>query len=322
MQLHRRNVLKVAASAGTSALALDALAATASAAPACCAARADELWFINTRGVACGALNASSTDHWTAHRAMPGGPWQRASVADLWAQSGDGRVNAFYVHGNRINTQWAMRNGTTAYQALVRPLPTAPPPIRFIIWSWPSDRIGRPLRDARYKAEVADGECFKLGWFLGQMQPTSQVGLVGFSYGARIITGASHLLAGGQLFGRVVGRVHQPALRSVLWAAALHDYWLNPGQLHGRALYANQGMLNLYNPCDRVLRRYAALDRSARAQSLGFTGVPAGWLGAGAQRFAQRNVCCHVGNRHDMEPYCYSPTVLAHTRQYVYGGAV
>jgi hypothetical protein len=317
MSLHRRDFLKFASLAGATAMGSTALGSSTLGGPALCPPRVDELWFINTRSVPCGPLSDSSIPCWQAFRAVSGGPWQQASVADLWAESGDGRSTVCYLHGNRINTSWAMRNGSTAYQALVRPAPESPPPVRFVIWSWPSDRIWRPIKDAVYKARVANSECYKFGWFLGHMPPSAQLGLIGFSYGARIVTGGLHLVAGGSLFGHVLGPHSQPATRTVLWAAASHNYWLNPGQLHGNALYATDALLNLYNSCDPVLHRYSFLDRCARPQALGYTGVPRGWLGANGARFAQRDVCCEVGRQHHMEPYCASPTVMANTRQYV-----
>jgi hypothetical protein len=299
--------------------AADILGSSASSAAA--AARpSDELWFINTRGVPYGNLSHHSLHCWSAWRAVPGGAWQQASIADLWGRAADGRRNVFYVHGNRINVDWAMRNGNSAYQALTSPVGFHTPPMRLVMWSWPSDRILRPALDVRVKADVADYESYKLGWFLGNMHPQGYVGLIGFSYGARMITGALHLLSGGSLFGQALGAHHLPPTRSVLWSAATHNYWLSPGQLHGRAILATDRMLNLYNSRDSALRRYPHLDKSTLPQALGYVGLPNGYLGAEGYRFAQRDVCCEVGRRHAMDEYCAAPNIVGQTKQYALWG--
>ena len=73
--------------------------------------------------------------------------------------------------------------------------------LRFVIWSWPSDKIKGPLNDIRTKAWRTDTDGYYLGWFLQRMHPQSDIGLIGFSYGARIVSGALHVLAGGELDG-------------------------------------------------------------------------------------------------------------------------
>ncbi len=64
----------------------------------------------------------------------------------------------------------------------------------------------------------------------------------------------------------------------MLLAAALHRDWLRPGCYHDMALSQIDHLLNLYNSCDPVLRRYRFLYKHSRPVALGFTGMYAGDL--------------------------------------------
>jgi len=169
-----------------------------------CEPRQDDVWFINTCGVPCGPLTEAHNRSWSASRMTPQKTWQRSTIEQFFADSGDGRLTMFWVHGHRVNTHWAMTSGWWIYQGIVQACPTAPPPIRFVIFKWPSEGGGRPIPDAREKACIADQTSYKLGWFMGHIPSVSPLGLVGFSYGPRVISGALHLSAGGTLDGRTL----------------------------------------------------------------------------------------------------------------------
>ena len=99
-----------------------------------------------------------------------------------------------------------------------------------------------------------------------------RVSLLAYSYGARIATGALHLLEGGQLSGRALASPDGRAfhVRLVMLAAALHNYWLRPGGYHDMAVSHIDYLLNLYNCCDPVLKRYPLLYKGSRAGCFGF----------------------------------------------------
>lgn len=306
MTLQRRHFLQSAAS-------LAALSAS-SAAAAPCAPRADDLWFINTCRVPNGRMTEAHNPSWSASRMSPGQAWQRSSIEHFFAASGDGRITVFYVHGHRVNTHWAMENGWEIYRNLVQACPSAPPPIRFVIWKWPSEGGGRPIIDAREKAVIADQQCHKLGWFLAHIPPQSPLSFVGFSFGPRVISGALHLSAGGALDGRTLDTRYPATTRSVFWVGALNHDWLATGHRYGNAIYATDAMLNLYNCCDPVLRLYPRVSGST---ALGGVGMPASWLGGYANRYAQRNVCREVNRLHLTRSYSQNASVMASTRKYL-----
>jgi hypothetical protein len=193
------------------------------------------------------------------------------------------------------------------------------PPVRFVIWSWPSSQIKGPLKDVRSKAWRTDTDGYYLARFLAEMKPEVRTGLIGYSYGARIITGALHLLGGGSLAGRTVPAGERPQIRTALWAAALHNDWLLPGHYHGQALAMADRWLTTYNCCDPVLSRYQWIDKCSDPVALGYSGL----YGRNRlppelnERVEEMNVSCLVGGTHDMRAYLYSLPVQDRTRQYV-----
>jgi hypothetical protein len=302
-----------------SAAAASSLAATTAWGGSPCAPRADDLWFIDTCRVPYGPLSEAHNPCWSASRMSPGQSWQRSSIEQFFTASGDGRITVFFVHGHRVNMHWAMELGWEIYRGLVQACPAAPPPIRYVIWKWPSEGGGRPIRDAREKAVIADQQSYKLGWFMGHVPATTPLSFVGFSFGPRVIAGALHLSAGGVLHGQRLQATYGSRTRSVFWAAGTNCDWLAPGHRHGNAVHTTDAMLNLYNCCDPVLRFYPRVGGSS---ALGYAGMPASWLGAEAQRYAQRNVCGEVGRLHLTRNYSRNASIMASTRQYAMWHAV
>jgi hypothetical protein len=151
------------------------------------------------------------------------------------------------------------------------------------------------------------------------MKPQVQNGLLGYSYGARIITGALHLLGGGSLGGTTIPAGDRPAFRSALWAAALHDHWLLPDHYHGHALGMADRWLITSNGCDPVLSRYQWIEKCGDPVALGYSGMYGRHLLPKElnDRVEELNVSCLVGGTHDMRPYLFSPPIQNRTRQYV-----
>ena len=195
-----------------------------------------------------------------------------------------------------------------AYRQFTVGIP-ASQPVRFVIWSWPSDRIHGILKDVRAKAARTNTDCKYLAWTLHQLNPQTPVSLIGFSYGARIATGALHVLAGGSLDGFALAPATKPRtpVRAVLTVAALHNYWLAEGHYHGRALEIVDSMLLVNNSCDMALKRYRFLDRSRTAAALGYMG-PAGWSPHyGKIRIV--DACRDVGKAHSWDPVSHVPAI-------------
>lgn len=280
--------------------------------------RGDELWLVSTRQQS-GLPPPKQPVSWPVWR-WAEQRWDASSVQDLReAVASQPRATLVFIHGNRVDAALAGQYGYQAYQALVRPKADLPP-VRLVVWSWPSDQLHGPIRDARAKADRSDLEAWLLATFLAELpwppQTRPTVGLVGYSLGARIACGSLHLLGGGQWLGRELASRPTLSLRMALWAAAEHSHWLLPGQPHERALTAVECCWVAVNPCDPVLARYRWVDRCQRPAALGVVGI----CGCPqlptelADRVTEENVADQIGKSHTLHPYFRSGYILEKTR--------
>lgn len=278
----------------------------------------DELWAVSTRHLGCGCA-AAEEPAWKVWRYDAGTKlWQVANSAEFFATDSADVTTAFYIHGNRIDHNQAFTDGMDVYFQLVGKSDDEPP-VRFVIWSWPSSQIKGPLKDVRSKAWRTDTDGYYLARFLAEMKPEVRTGLIGYSYGARIITGALHLLGGGTLAGQTVSAGERPTIRVSLWAAGLHNHWLLPGHYHGQALVMAKRWLITYNCCDPVLARYQWLEKCGDPVALGYSSLYGRNLLPPDlnDRVEEMNVSCLVGGTHDMRAYLFSLPVQKRTRLYV-----
>jgi hypothetical protein len=210
------------------------------------------------------------------------------------------------MHGNRSTRAQAMSEGLGTYRGMAR-CSTCEKPMRFVILSWPADKIdGGPLDDIRVKSYRTDPQGYYLAWLIDQINPDARVSIIGYSYGARIAAAALHFLGGGRVNGwELDNRVHpqRRAIHVALVAGAIDNHWLLPGHRYGRALSQTAHMTIVYNPCDRVLKRYRFLYcRKSSAQALGYTGF-AGLNRLSAtdrRKIRQINSSGYMGKSHDV----------------------
>lgn len=278
----------------------------------------DQLWAVSTRHLGCGCsgLQEPAWKMWRYDHDSK--QWVAALAADFYATDSADVVTTFYIHGNRIDHGQAFRDGQDVYFQLAGKSDDERP-VRFVIWSWPSSQIKGPLKDIRSKAWRTDADGYYLARFLAGMSPEVPTGLLGYSYGARIITGALHLLGGGTLAGQTVPGGDWPPMRVALWAAALHNHWLLPGHYHGQALGVAERWLITHNCCDPVLARYQWVEKCGDPVAMGYSGVYGRNLLPPElnDRIEEMNVTSLVGGTHDMRPYLYSLPIQSRTRQYM-----
>lgn len=279
----------------------------------------DEVWLVNARGLGCPSGGAPDL---RVSRFDPASKeWIDASLGEI--QSAPPMPLMVYVHGNRVEDWEALSLGWEAYCGLARTAGEAP--FRFVIWSWPSAQIRGPIKDARLKADRADSHAWYLGWFLNQMPEEQPIGLVGFSYGGRVITGALDALGGGTVAGRTLdlpaakeGATKTARLiRAVLMSPAVDSCWLCPGGCEDRAADASERLLVFYNPCDPALKRFRVTDKCSKPDALGYTGLPCNLVlasGASAEEF---NTSGYVGREHNSYTYLRSSTLMRMTREVV-----
>lgn len=209
----------------------------------------------------------------------------------------DGRLTIVYVHGNFMERNNARERALILNQYLQQ---RSTRPYRLLMLSWPSTREPHPLRDVYENAESAECQALYVGWLLERLRNHAEVSLLGFSFGARAVTGGLHFAAGGTIPGfqfrsieasrdstyeadsrqGAIGSVRsEPRYRVALVAPAVDRSWLTRGGKHATGMESVSGLINLYNSRDPILRRFRFLDRLSRPVAAGFAGF------GGAQGF-------------------------------------
>lgn len=286
----------------------------------------DQLWTISTRDLCCSDDVGAKTLELKYSRYRDG-VWQ-ASSEKQFRESDNPRVRTvFLVHGHWTSHSEAQTIGTTITRLMVDSS-TDPRPLRFVIWSWPAtpSEAVRIIVNARIKAERSDLEAYLLADLLNRNDPRAPVSLIGFSLGARIISGALHLLSGGSIDSCCTGHVKLPdraaapdrRVRAVLLASTMDSDWLLPGERFSGTLGQMQHLLLLNNRCDRILKRYPRMVCSRRhgPQALGITGLYLDDLSEKDRaKIDQYDVCSLIGKSHKIRNYYCSDEVMSLVRR-------
>jgi hypothetical protein len=280
----------------------------------------EQVWLISTRQAPT-CFPADDADTWIQYWRYAADDQWTAADAQAFQAADDPRVpTIIVVHGNRAGCQTAIREGWTAYRCLQQQ--ASGRPFRFVIWSWPADRIaGGNLQDVRVKAARSDVQAWYLAQVVRRINPKVPVSMIGFSFGARAITGALHVLSGGPLFGRTLGEekaaAARVAYRAVLLGAAVDRDWLLPCGCNGLALNRADRILVSQNTCDSVLRWYPLMYGLHGPEALGFAG-PACRTMLDQGKLEVVHVNCEVGKSHDWYAYLCAPDIQARLAWYAF----
>lgn len=258
------------------------------------------VWVIDTRAL-CGPGFAPRVER------LEGGCWRTSSLEDFYATDDPATVTLVYVHGNRNDVEDAHEQGLIVYRGLVRGLPRCVR-LRYVIWSWPSDLVyKRPRPDSQVKTYRASQEMQYLAEFAALMRPDVPLSLMGYSFGARVVCGGLHLLAGGEADGYTLNLgapVERLPARVMVLAAAMDNHWLRPGDLYGLALTQMERLVITVNRGDPVLLLYPSLWEYRGPHALGFTGAVGmeAW-GPEARKVCEWNVRPFVDCHHALLDY-------------------
>ncbi len=284
--------------------------------PAPCAPPSDA-WLISSRQLGCTKggfpVSGPALRYW--QRVNNQGPWQPRQFGDFLVATQEIRTTWVTIHGNRATSQDAVNYGTKVICSLL-PGHKAELPLRTITWSWPSEQVRGLLEDARSKAARTSSESFYIAWLVNQMSAPTPVCFIGHSFGARIGTGAMHLLAGGALYGCALAG-YDPTRhlsRGIFTAAAVHNNWLLPNAPHGRALDQAESILFINNSCDPALKRYRFIDRS-RPEAIGYCGAMVD--AARRHKVKQIDACGSLGKTHDANIIMRAGSLLGTMRQFL-----
>jgi len=274
----------------------------------------DEIELVNTRSICGGGKsdlmkNGLKIENYSISDDVGHRRWQSSDL-DSFLAFDPAVPTIIFVHGNQITPGDAKDEGLMMYRMIIKHDCDAPR-IRFVIFSWPSSKVGGLLYDVREKAARTEPSGWHLAWLLDQMSPDTQISLVGFSFGARIINGGLHILAGGSLGGSLVlsehVHPHREPMNVVEMAAADHSYWLAEGQHHGLAMTQVNRMLLINNCDDRAMRYYDLLTPGRGGpQALGLCG-PTRIGHDYAEKIRNRDVSCYVGAEHLFASYLCAP---------------
>ncbi|MBI5761100.1 MAG: hypothetical protein HZA46_21460 [Planctomycetales bacterium] len=185
--------------------------------------------------------------------------------------------------------------------------------LNIVFFTWPSDGMAPFL----FPAEIAvlgrrsSYQGVFLAELLAHVPQTQPLCLIGHSHGARTVSSAVHLMAGGEIENNVrlaAPASIPPACRVVLLVAAIDHHWLNPGQRYGMALPRIERMLSLRNSLDTALGLYT-IRKPGATSALGGPGLT--WndrtqLGPESAKIVERDISRYTGAGHswqDIHPH-------------------
>ncbi len=280
----------------------------------------DQLWMVSCRGLRSTdrEQNFGRLAYW--RYVTPSG-WVASTRDDFLRAGGPVSGTSVFVPGNGYTANQARDLGGVAYRRLVSAAPVDP--LRFVIWSWPSDHINAgPVQDARVKAARTTLAAWYLARWLDDLEPLGNVSIIGCSFGARVVGEMLQLRGGGRLglYQLAEPATSRSMVNVVLVSAAIDNDWLLPGHRLGRALTHVERLLLINNTNDSILRRYGWLyGRRNAAAALGYTGlVGAGRLGNEASKVRQIDATSMVGRRHGFLYYFSVPRIVGWMQPYVF----
>jgi hypothetical protein len=266
----------------------------------------DEVWLLSTRSIGTKCDPRLMASGMRCERRMADGRWQQISWNSTLAAFASPMPTVIYVHGNRVDNGVDKSHGLGFYRWLAA-RKGAKAPLRYVIWSWPSSQIRGRIKDYEVKAARTQPCGWQLAWVIDQMPTTSPLALIGYSYGARVTTGALHVLGGGALGNlELAERVHpnRPPLNVALVAAAMTAQWLRPEGFHGKAVSQAATLVLVNNQLDPAMRFYPISPMGNGAAALGFAGVPGREsLGDLGKRIHSVDLTSTVGRHHALSAY-------------------
>ncbi len=253
-----------------------------------------KLWLVSSRGLGC-STGAESLDI----RLERHGCFVRQNLHQFLKQQRPEVPLVIWVHGNRVSASQAPVIGRQVQRALAR---HAQEPFQMVVWSWPSAKQGGPLRDARLKAHRADRHGRHLARLLKALGNRPRVGLVGYSYGGRLILAALNELGADP-------QAPAARYRVVLWVPGVeHSALASCGRFVAAWEHIQQVLL-VTNCSDRALRWYPWVEGPHGPEAMGRVGA----TGLGpeqAQRLQWIEAADQLGPQHDWARLISTPSVV------------
>jgi esterase/lipase superfamily enzyme len=184
-----------------------------------------------------------------------------------------------------------------------------------IFFTWPSEKPNTmifPL-DFAILGRRSEFHGAYLARLIAKIPADRPLSLVGHSHGARTVSTALQLRAGGKVEDVQFGRApdFDRRVRVVLVAAAIDNSWLRPGHRFGMAITGSEHFINLRNRDDAALTLYP-LRRVFSGEALGKTGfTPRSRreLGELSSRVGEIDVTRQIGSGHMLYNYVEHPEI-------------
>lgn len=271
---------------------------------------AADVWIVSTRrlpGVC--AVPTAPPLAVERHSAADGcGRWERSDLATLLATPDQPLL--VFIHGNRYDVADARAHGLRLARTVAAVCPDRGP-ARTVIFSWPSEQQGVLLKDGRAKYARAHADAHYLTWFLGQVEPTRPVAIVGYSFGAIITLEALDELAALERAGRADLQpwLERPArTHVVLVAPAVRCDAVSPRGPCREAVECIDRLQVINNTADDALKFFPWLDPDVGLPALGYVGMRREWMPPWVE-YSAVDAARIVGKRHGLPLYLDSPTL-------------
>lgn len=276
----------------------------------------DEIYKISTRCLpgGCGwELPVENAQIW---HFVVGEGWVPIDWQELTSAESPGGLTSVYIHGNWMDSYWAERRGWEMYHEVTRDL-SMEQKIRHVIWSWPTQEEKPALRAVRQHAVRADDDAYYLASYLRTLPTDEQVSISAFSLGARVVTGACHLMAGGMLGGRILEPTerNEKGYRVALFSAGVTCSAIWPGGRNGQALEVIDRLYNAFNSSDRVLKHYKLASQRKGDQAAGYTGFAL--TGDQRQKVEQVNAANVLGREHSWDNVVCAYCLMERARDFL-----
>lgn len=280
----------------------------------------DEVWLVSSRHLPGNACHSTDNDQLCFERKTESG-WVQSTSKEFDASTETKIPTILFVHGNRTNQTFSRIRGLQTYRAIVADC-SIKTPIRYVIWSWPSDRIFGQVRDLRLKASVADQHSVFLARFIQSFDRENQIRLVGYSYGGRMAINALHLLHGGCFLGRKLPGCDSgcyPKMKVALIVPAVPYDCFEKYSPTNQALDQIEKVVLIKNESDFSMRVFRFFKADGCKKALGYGG-PRRLPTCESEKFRQVSMTGLV-SRHSLTDHLRQPRVVSAIKSCLFSDA-
>jgi len=242
--------------------------------------------------------------------------WRRLTSDDFFSTDDPGRTTIVWAHGYQTDMVDATQRASVLHALIERGQrnTNSSKPYRLVVWKWDSERNMARIRvDAKNKTALANCSGVSLGKFIGRFNPSDDVCLIGFSFGAQVVGSALQYIAtypnayqqnvtgreskeGFATSGKLTSK-KSGSVSLMLISAACDSGVFEIGGAYSSGATIPAKVLNVFNPYDFALHYYPFVS-NVRSDSLGVHAVTSEVFPNAKGRVNNFNVSETVGRKH------------------------